>query len=179
MESKKAVPPADALDMPPAGPDFNQPKKSPDDSTPFEPSGALPRETDSFSNAGESDLQFQEPIEVTPASSKGQVSASLADVQEAGPSPFKYDAKEYKYLMGVVEYVEEEKAWHIMYSATPEAADKFGGDITLKDHPGLKGLRKDDVVYVEGHVDSKSRDTTGKPLYHVDHLQKFIPKQRM
>lgn len=176
FDANKTVPDASNLDTP-IGPEINQ-QKSPSDTTPFGPEGALQRESgESFSN--DSDLQFKDPINATPTSSRGQVSATLADAQSPGPSPYKYDAKEYKFLMGVVEYVEEEKTWHLMYSATPDAGDKFGGDIALKDHPSLKGLRKDDVVYVEGHVDSQSHDATGKPTYHVDHLQKFVPKPRM
>ena len=46
-----------------------------------------------------------------------------------------------------------------MYGAEPDGSDKFGGDIALLDHPGLKGLHNN-VVYVEGHVDPQAQTRT-------------------
>ena len=80
---------------------------------------------------------------------------------------FGYDTQNYSWLQGIVEQGRN-GTWHLVYSPTPDDADQFGGEVTLKRTAALNGIRHRAVIRVEGHFDSKERDRLGKPVYEVD-----------
>ncbi len=80
---------------------------------------------------------------------------------------FGYDTENYSWLQGIVEQGRN-GTWHLVYSPTPDDADQFGGEVTLKRTAALNGIRHRAVIRVEGHFDSKERDRLGKPVYEVD-----------
>lgn len=182
--SSGKVPNPDALELP----RFEPPRQSPDDVPPFDERQTPLRTPDGASlerdGRGRVDasldgngLDFEPPIQVTPASSTRPLAQLSSAESSSSPNPFSFDRDHYRFLQGVVEYDARDKAWHVMYSAEPDGSDKFGGDVSLLDHPGLKGLHDKDVVYVEGHIDPQARDSYGKPRYRIDHMRKLLPKR--
>ena len=95
---------------------------------------------------------------------------TVAPDTDAPAIPYGYDRDNHLWLRGVVEYVEADRAWHIMYDDAPDANDQFGGDLSLADDPRLAKLRDGDVIQVEGQVDPQARDARGKPRYRISKL---------
>ncbi len=95
---------------------------------------------------------------------------SQTSVDSSQPQPFGYDRQAYTWLRGVVDYDENEGAWHLMYSLKPSPDDPYGGDLTLADHPDLAKLKDGDVVLVEGRLDPHLLDSLGKPRYRIEKL---------
>jgi hypothetical protein len=102
---------------------------------------------------------------------------SVTEANYVQPNPYDFDRKNYRWLRGVVDYDEEDRTWNIIYSMNPEPKDEFGGSITLVNDNRFQVLKTGDVVYLEGRVDSKATDHTGKPRYRVDHLAPLVPKK--
>lgn len=92
------------------------------------------------------------------------------------PSPFAYDADQYKWLRGVVSFDERRRNWQIMYSRAPNETDDFGGTATLVTDERFEQLNANDVILVEGEFDAHQRDELGKPKYRVDHLARLVPQ---
>ncbi len=96
------------------------------------------------------------------------------------PNPYEYDHKNYRWLRGKVDYDERDKTWNIIYSLTPDQHEKFGGSMTLVDHPDLQKLRTDDVVLLEGKIDPDALDRTGKAKYRIEKVfGPLVPKQQV
>ena len=58
--------------------------------------------------------------------------------------------------------------------------DKFGGSLILGDNPKLKDLQNDDVVLVEGRLDTVRKDDRGMPIYKIDHMfGPLVPKTKV
>jgi hypothetical protein len=112
------------------------------------------------------DNRFVSPIPVT-ANSQKFVSAGGETEQL---NPYNHDPKNYRWLRGKIDFDENDQTWHIIYNLKPDKKDRFGGSITLLDHPDLNDLQNDDVVLLEGKVDSRSLDQSGKAKYRIDNL---------
>lgn len=105
------------------------------------------------------------------------VSAKSETADDSGPDPYAYDAENYRWLRGVVDYRSEDGSWNIIYDLQPPADDPYGGSLRLIDDGKLDGLKSGDVVLVQGHVDPESPDPRGKPQYRVQHLARLMPEQ--
>lgn len=138
--------------------------------------GVIHASADDSPSDGEED-GFQPPIAVQPVSATQESSEPKQLTANAGADPYAYDRENYRWLRGTVEYDEQDGAWHIMYATMPDEADEFGGDIALKDDEKLALLKAGEVVLVEGEVDYDSRDSYGKPMYHVQHVARLIPQK--
>lgn len=121
--------------------------------------------------------RFQKPVSFQPVSSVERDTADTAMTVSNRPNPYKHDRNGYAWLRGVVDYDEQDQAWHLIYALNPDPTDPYGGDVTLVDSAELDALRNEDVVYVEGSVDSSVRDRLGKPCYRVNRFQRLVPKQ--
>ena len=86
-----------------------------------------------------------------------------------------YDARAYTWLKGTVEYDKADGAWHLMYAATPDPDDQYGGDISLAIDARLEGLSDNDVIYVTGSFDPDQVDRFGKPRFRVKQLSQLAP----
>jgi len=73
----------------------------------------------------------------------------------------------------VIDYDETSRTWHMVYAASPDSNDRFGGSVTLVPDKRLQTLRDNDVVLIEGRLDPSAKDATGKPLYRVDHFSRL------
>ena len=128
-------------------------------STPFYPEGAMfqPDGTRGVENAA----AFQET-----ARAPGVIPAGNTD-----RSPYDRDPNGYRWLRGIVDYDPQDKVWILFYSQVPQPNDPFNGQITLADHPKLTGLRDEQVVLVEGGIDTENLDPrTGFPKYRIAKL---------
>jgi hypothetical protein len=97
---------------------------------------------------------------------------------EKKPNPYGYDAVGYRWLRGIVDFDESQKAWVLIYNPVPGPNDSYQGQITLIDNGQLRKLKNNSVVLVEGQVETTSRDPgTGKPQYRVQTLHgPLVPK---
>ena len=141
--------------------------------TPVPPKGntAIKEEANPFGQT--SAERFEAPIMLTPASSIRQASAAVPD----RPNPYDYDAKNFSWLRGTISYDQQEHAWNLIYNLTPNSSDPYGGSITLKDDPRLDTMAEDDVVIVEGAVDTTATNRLGKPLYGISQIARLQPKE--
>lgn len=95
------------------------------------------------------------------------------DKSTSSVSPYGYEKENYAWLCGKVDYNEGKKTWQIIYNITDH--DLYGGSFELVDHPSLKNLSTDDIVEIEGQVDSS--DTSQKPRYKIQKLSKMTLKK--
>ena len=65
------------------------------------------------------------------------------------------------------------KTWFVMYDNHPQAADPFGGDLTLADHPLLARLKPGNAVRIEGALDETEGDARGKPVFRMTRFKKL------
>ncbi len=87
------------------------------------------------------------------------------------PNPYGHDAIGYRWLRGLVDFDERQKAWVLIYNPSPGPQDAYRGQITLIDNGQLQTLQNNDVVLVEGQVDPAFRDPgTGKPQFRIQKL---------
>jgi hypothetical protein len=82
-------------------------------------------------------------------------------------TPYQYDGQTYKWLKGVVDYDALTKTWSIIYNLTPDMTDKYGGSFILSAHPDLASFQSGEVVLIEGVIDPRAKDPTGRPIYTV------------
>jgi len=94
-----------------------------------------------------------------------------AGARQAGHEPYDYDHADYRWLRGVAHYDQQHQTWHVMYSRRPDGDDHFGGDIGLSRNASLNGLKNNQLVYVEGHVNPDDRDFRNKPRFDVSYLE--------
>lgn len=162
----KPVPRPDASDF---GTDPNRTPQDNGFNTPFQPQGSLPMGSPTVA-AG--------PLPGNPAAlpmpmptSVEQVRGQVTDGVEYG-----YDTTGYRWLKGLLTYDDIDKTWSIIYSLSPSATDRFGGEFTLAPDTRLNGLQNDTPVQIEGFIDEKTRDKQlNKPMYR---LTKILPLSR-
>lgn len=82
-------------------------------------------------------------------------------------NPYSFDGQAYTWVRGIVDFDDTTRTWSIVYNLTPDAADAYSGSFVLTAHPDLGTLQRGDVALLEGRIDPKQRDRTGKPLYAV------------
>ncbi len=134
------------------------------------PTGAAPP-TNTVASSGTDPFDSS----MRPVSSGSNVAARTAN-DSSRPNPFAHDARNFAWLRGIVDFDPQDQRWVMVYSSNPDAADRFGGSITLGDHPQMGRMKPGDVVLVEGGVDDASLDQHGKPLYRIDKLVPLKPK---
>jgi hypothetical protein len=137
---------------------------------PAYPTGAATPATTVANNGGDPFDSSMRPV-----SSGSNVAARTAN-DPSRPNPFAHDARNFAWLRGIVDFDPQDQRWVMVYSGNPDAADRFGGSITLGDHPQMNRIKPGDVVLVEGGVDESSLDQHGKPLYRIDKLVPLKPK---
>lgn len=180
-------------------PQYNDPNAAAPQPVPRQPRPAEPAELDLFEQPGATPFSRDGMGMNESAAGPGPVFASASDVElgepaalqasyshteDSGsdflppePNPFDHDPQEFRWLRGVVDFDAQEKRWHILYDLNPEESDELGGEIALVGEPQvLRALRVQDVVLVEGHVDTSAQDRFGKPCYRVEHLQRLQPQ---
>lgn len=169
------VPPYDdpnTLSPPPGGNTFDS------NSTPFGPDGAMfQRDSDasqsvSMNQGQRSSNRLQ--LAAHQAAPIGSVSVGTNSMAQRGAEPqgYGYDAAGYRWLSGIVDFDEQRKEWVLIYDLTPDPEDAFKGQITLIQDPALSRLHSNDLIYVEGRVDTTVRDHgTGKPQYRIENLR--------
>ncbi len=123
-----------------------------------------------------SDDPFESPVKATSGGTNVTARSASLGQAESRPNPFAHDARNFTWLRGIVDYDSQDQRWVIIYSADPDSADRYGGSITLSDHPLLQRIKPGDVVLVEGAVDEVSFDHHGKPIYKISKLQPLKPK---
>lgn len=89
---------------------------------------------------------------------------------EDGRKPFGYDLRNHTWLRGYVDYDPQDQRWIMIYAATPDRTDRYGGSLTLSDHKLLSRVQPQDHVLIEGAVDQSSFDQHGKPLYRIEKM---------
>lgn len=148
------------------------------------PAGASLPPSRSPSNVSGSGIELQ-PIEfgasTQPSSMAARqdpfgVPAKPVSAGTSRPNPFDHDANGFTWMRGVLSYDQHDQRWMIMYSDNPDAGDRYGGSLTLSDHPLLNRLKPDDVAYVEGSVSANSIDKDGKPIYQIKKLVPLRPR---
>ena len=122
------------------------------------------------------DEKFADPVPFRPASSTTTIDEATRQTAHSIPNPYSHDTKGYTWLRGKVDYDERDKAWHITYSQQPLGQDTYGGSLTLMDDEKLDALLANDVVLVEGGIDTARRDRFGKPMYRVQRVLRLVPK---
>ncbi len=122
------------------------------------------------------DEKFADPVPFRPASSTTTIDEPTRQIARSAPNPYSHDDKGYTWLRGKVDYDERDKAWHITYSPQPLGQDTYGGTLTLMDDEKLDALLANDVVLIEGAVDTSKRDRFGKPMYRVQRVLRLVPK---
>ncbi len=135
-----------------------------------------PLSADELNERGIEDDVFSSPVPLKPVSSSRTVEGRADESSVKRPNPYAYDRNNHSWLRGVVDYDEQDKSWHLIYDLTPDSQDEYGGDITLIDDTRLDFIQNDDVVLVEGRIDSSIRDSFGKPCYRVKKIDRLVPK---
>lgn len=167
----KPVPRPDAGDF---GVDPNTSNRPPAsdgfDDSPFKPSSALPMGSPTVAAGplpgNPSALPMPMPVEQV-----AQVGGRAPDDVQFG-----HDAAKYTWLQGIVAYDDIDQTWSILYSLSPSAQDRFGGDLTLATDPArFAGMRNETAVRLEGFLDPQMRDSRGKPVYRIT---KLLPLNR-
>ena len=92
---------------------------------------------------------------------------------EADPTRFGFDAENYRWVKGTVDYNPQDKSWHVIYNVTPGPDDKFAGDLTLLPDPRLDSVADNDFVQIEGQLDATQPDQHGKPSYKITRIRKL------
>lgn len=117
---------------------------------------------------------FAKPVPVRSASST--TTHGSAAHQAARPNPYGFDAKKYSWLRGIVEQDSSDGTWRIRYNADPQRGDMYGGTLALVNDQKLDALIDNDVVLLEGSVDTMQRDRFAKPMYRVHKASRLVPK---
>lgn len=117
---------------------------------------------------------FTKPVPVRSASSTTTHGAGTH--QAARPNPYGFDSKKYSWLRGIVEQDDSDGTWRIRYNADPQRGDMYGGTLTLVNDQKLDTLIANDVVLLEGSVDTMHRDRFAKPMYRVQKALRLVPK---
>jgi hypothetical protein len=150
----------------------NEPSSSTDEpGSPFKPV-----DPDAFS-PDEGAASFVPPKSpLTPVASIRHV-ADSAEVAVTTSVPYKYDRENFQWLRGVVDYDSEAGSWNIIYNIEPDQQDQFGGSIVLAGAAAdqFETLQNDDVILVEGEVDTERLDAFGKPMFRVARLDRLEP----
>lgn len=107
---------------------------------------------------------------VSSAEFRTQVRSSVVTPAGATDDMFGYDAENYSWLRGVIEFDSKRKVWHLTYSHLPDDNDQFGGEVTLKNPEHFRFLRSGQAVSVEGEFDPAQRDRLGKPVYEATQI---------
>lgn len=118
---------------------------------------------------------FAPPVPVQNASARRDIPESAPTAGRPGVNPYLYDTKGYTWLRGVVDFDDASKTWRITYNPDP-VSDPYGGSLTLSDDEKLGSLLPNDVVLVEGRIDTDRRDRFSKPIYHVANAVVLRPK---
>lgn len=107
---------------------------------------------------------------VNSAEFRTQVRSNAVTPAGATEEVFGYDADNYSWLRGIIEFDPKRMAWHLTYSQSPDDNDQFGGEVTLKNPEHFRFLRSGQAVSVEGDFDSAQRDRLGKPVYEATQI---------
>lgn len=107
---------------------------------------------------------------VNSAEFRTQVRSNAVTPAGATEEVFGYDADNYSWLRGIIEFDPKRKVWHLTYSQSPDDNDQFGGEVTLKNPEHFRFLRSGQAVSVEGEFDSAQRDRLGKPVYEATQI---------
>jgi len=96
-------------------------------------------------------------------------------------SPCDYDKRHFRWLRGLADYNAENGTWNLIYNLNPDQNDPYGGSFTLVQDPRLEPLKqfadqKELVLLVEGYIDAKVSDSSGKPSFRVEHLSRLRRK---
>jgi len=135
-----------------------------------------PLSADEWNERGIDDDVFSSPVQLKSVSSSQTVDGRADESSVKRPNPYAYDRNNHRWLRGVVDYDEQDKSWHLIYDLTPDSQDEYGGDITLIGDIRLDFIQNDDVVLVEGRIDSSVRDSFGKPCYRIKKIDRLVPK---
>lgn len=93
-------------------------------------------------------------------------------------NPYEFDRQGYKWLRGVIDYDDLTQTWSIVYNLTPDATDPYAGSLIVSPHPDLGQLQRGDIVLLEGRIDQKLKDRTGKPIYTITKVQLLAEPSR-
>lgn len=136
---------------------------------------AVAEESAAEESTGEDDFVLPLEAEAAPET----IQQAAGETAEA-PDPYDYEPEYYRWLRGKVDFDEVDQTWNIIYSLNPDDEDRYGGSITLNNHPELSKLRDGDVALVEGRIDPDSLDRNGKPKYQITNvLGPLKPKQEV
>ncbi|MDP1798672.1 MAG: hypothetical protein Q8K78_14355 [Planctomycetaceae bacterium] len=108
-----------------------------------------------------------DPFFETPSRLPANPEATPMGVPEPDRTPYQYDGQSYKWLKGTVDYDDKTQTWSIIYNLTPDASDKYGGSFVISPHPDLASFQIGDIALLEGVIDPKQLDASGKPIYTI------------
>ncbi len=108
-----------------------------------------------------------DPFFEAPSRLPVETNASPMGTPEPDRSPYQYDGQSYKWLKGAVDYDDKTQTWSIIYDMTPDPGDKYGGSFAITAHPDLGNFQVGDIALLEGTIDPKQLDATGRPIYTV------------
>lgn len=107
------------------------------------------------------------PFAATPTTSGEQVPITPRAQQPIEKQPQFSFHDEYRWVQGIVTMDPQTKVWSVIYSNRPDENDKFGGVLTLEDHPQVARLKEGTLVRLSGQVDYARLDPFNKPLYSI------------
>lgn len=108
-----------------------------------------------------------DPFFETPARLPLETNASPMGTSAPDREPYQYDGQAYKWLKGAVDYDDKTQTWSIIYDLTPDPSDKYGGSFVITAHPDLGNFQIGDIALLEGTIDPKQLDATGRPTYNI------------
>lgn len=115
------------------------------------------------------------PVGKKSAEAQGASFESSDPAEMPRPDPYAFDRKGYAWLRGVLDYDQVDKKWHITYSNELQDGDTYGGSLTLLEDDSLDMRITNDVVLIEGKIDTSRRDRFGKPMYRIRKLDPLRP----
>lgn len=125
---------------------------------------APPVVADIVQTSGNEPDPFETPM---PSRLPTELDANPMNAPPPETTPYQYDGQTYKWLKGAIDYDPLTKTWSIIYNMTPDLSDKYGGSFILSGHPDLASFQGGEIVIVEGGVDPRAKDSTGRPIYSV------------
>ena len=107
-------------------------------------------------------------VDMTPAVAQTGFE-DIAAVVPTHPEPYAFDSDGYTWLRGIVSYDATEQVWSITYDTTPDSWDHYAGHLTLLGDVPAE-IADNDIVLVEGAVDTAQQDRLGKPVYRISSI---------
>jgi hypothetical protein len=137
------------------------------------PALVVPQQVAAAPAAGGQEEASEPPAEARPArpapSHRGEEAPARKSFSDITAHSSFGHAEDYGWLSGEVEYSRISKGWRLRYASVDEE-DRYGGSVTLGEHPLLHGLKDGQYVRVTGRLGDTGQKSIAPP-YLIDSLQ--------